>query len=107
VTGHRDSDRRQRGPIVINGWAGVILQGVIVAALAWMGTEAIAQRDFRIKGDRFTKDQGSDIVRRMGLIEQSMSYILLELNEHDREDRRLQVQIDRLEGHDTRGYAPE
>jgi len=93
--------------------ANTILSFFTFAALAlvgWMLSSVIELREFKAQGDRFTGSQAS-AMRQHILREVAEKFpprwLQDDLKELKEETRRLQLQIDRLEGHDPKNYLQD
>ena len=61
---------------------------------------------FAAKGDRFTVQDAAQMERRLREV-LPPRWLLERMEKMEREDERLQLQIDRLEGHKTKGYTED
>ena len=94
-----------------NGWSTRILVGLVTMLVAWTAYEAIETRTFREAGGRFTMEDGLKMGNRISLLEQRgniyIDRVMVALADLKRETDRLQLQIDRLEGHDVDTYTED
>jgi len=94
-----------------NGWATKILISLVTMLVAWTAYEAIQTHAFRTAGGRFTKEDGLHLTHRIEQLEMRATFwreeLLAALSSLTIETKRLQLQIDRLEGHDTDTYTKD
>lgn len=107
-----------------NGTAGKIawtlvglFQATLVALLMWQSASIVNLKEFAARGDRFTLEQAQAMERRIldqvhkeipprWLVER-LDRLQSDLQSIVTEQQRLQVQIDRLEGHDPDSYTSD
>ena len=94
-----------------NGWATKILIGLVTMLVAWTAYEAIETHSFRNAGGRFTESDGLALAHRIDALEMRAGFwreeLLNALSSLTIETKRLQLQIDRLEGHDIDTYTKD
>jgi len=95
----------------MNGWASKVLLILLTLLVSWTAYEAIEGRTFREAGGRFTREDGIKLGHRVSLLEQNFGFVSTRLTEAVSalgiETQRLQLQIDRLEGHAPETYTSD
>ena len=93
------------------GWAGRVLAVMLTMLVGWTAYENVQSMIFRNKGDRCTAGMCAQLDTRIMSNTQRMEFnaemYLPILDELKIEVKRLQLQIDRLQGHDPLTYTED
>ena len=90
-----------------------IVTAFMLGVSAWMASSIVELREFAARGDRFTVQDWSQqrqqlvdyVDERLG--EYPPAWLLKRLERMEEEDQRLQLQVDRLEGHRPKNYTQD
>jgi len=88
----------------------LILVGIIIVCFGFVGREWLNMRDFLNEGDRFTQLEGASLSARIKALENNPvppMWVRERLFDLRDEQKRIQLQIDRLEGHKPKNYTED